>query len=1017
MFKKSCLAILVGASVMLSGCNGSDGAAIESPKSIKMQRHPLTAEDISETYYESRRIQPRIDYAMGEVSYQLADGSPTDVVVVDSKSGSMLVLRPGSVKINVSDTSTVYDDSSTSFTVTVEKGVNTGLWAQSLEIPVNSDDDFFVKARGNKGQVSYRVAEASSRLLSIEASSGKLTPLSVGTATVIIEDLGNGKYESNTIQVEVQIRAVDPSTLSYSNLSIPYSESVLLTPAQLSGKDGTSYQYKIASNSATDIISIDQNSGQMKVNKTGTTKVEVTAMYGENFNQQVQTAFFDVVILPGDRQPISSENQTFSYSADKVIIPHVTNNMSAPTFEVLSGNDVIQIDSVSGYPKIVGVGQAEIKVTDNKNSNYPESSTTFHYTVTKAPHPGLKNNLVIKRVYSDGLTVPLTIEGQHGTLNIVSDSALVSVSDQTLSVSEAGQATLTIRDSGGDHYLTSEPVSVVLEISRAVHPALSVKGLTTEYTQQGCIDVSNYISGNQGQLVLQGNSNSGVVRYEASSGCLSLLKSGSADLTFYSAQSNRYSQSESVVLPVTVNKAGVSLKVSGDVSGTYSDGVSYVASPQITGARGELRFEIAPGSLTDVVEVNPKGGVMKVLNAGTTRINVTDQGSDQYESETVSFNVNVSPTDSRLSATYPTTEYQVGGGIAPSFTHKTDDMDLNFEVISNGMSPVRLRNSKTGEVEIQSGGEYSVKVTALSRNYHPKELTIKGTVTPAAHPGINTTAVDLSFSPLKKHTLQLSQAPIGKRVFAVEPGLAKGIVEIDPNTGELTLLDYTSDVTSFAIIISESGDSNYQPLASTRQIIKVHAPKENVSHRDVSLAPTGTVFSSRLNDYSFKDLRETSVHFSGVDVVKASDEQLNKFGPGINLFVKMKPVGEPNTYLNNKPVLVYVQRFDGCSSEYTVDTVSDGSTKAIAMDGTAVCSTPGSRTQRFLTYTIVDDSHLTSGEWEAVKPFVAYRSSERAYAPTTFGGCYVTSNSSCLPQLEEPSVVHEWNRIDLRLTK
>lgn len=1017
MFKKRFFAFLVGAPVVLSGCNGSDGGAIESPKSIKIQRHELVAEDITETYYESLRVSSRIDYAMGTLSYQLAKGSPTDVVVVDPKSGSVLVLRPGSVKINVSDRSTVYGNSTTSFTLTVEKGINAGLWAQSMQIPANSDDDFFVQARGHKGQVSYRVAEGSSGLLSINSSSGKLTPLSAGVATVIIEDSGNEKYLSSNTRVEVQIRAIDPSTLSYSHFNVPYSEGLFLSPAKLSGAEGASYQYKIAKNSPTNVITIDQTSGQMNVEQVGRTTVEVVATYGDNFSQQTQTAFFDVVIVPGLRESISTDNLTFSYSANKVITPHVANNISTPTFDVVSGRDVIAIDPVSGYPKIIGVGAAELSVTDDKNSNYPASSARFHYTVAKAPHPGLKNNIQITRTYSEGLSLTLGIEGQKGALDIVSNSGSATVSDQTISVSKAGQTTLTVRDLGGEHYLSSEPVSVILDIARAAHPSLSVRGLTTEFTNQGCFPVSEYVKGNRGQLVLQGNSDSSVVRYDTSSGCLYPLKSGSVDLTFYSDQSDNYSRSEAVVLPVTINKAGISLKVAGDASGTYSDGVSYVESPQITGARGELHFEIASGSLTDVVEVNPAGGVMKVLNAGTTRVNVTDKGSDQYEGETVSFTVNVAPTDSRLSVVYPTEEYALGRRISPNLEHKTDDMTLNFEVISSGVSSVNLHNSKTGEVDIQSGGEYSVKVTASSRNYKPKEFTVKGNITPTAHPGLSTQAVDIPFSPLKKHTLVLPQQAIGKRVFALQPGLAAGIAEVDPNTGEVTLLNYTREVTSFSIIISESGDKNYQPLESARQQINVHAPEENVSNSDFSLAPVGTIFPSRLNDFSFNDLRETNVYFAGVNVVKASDEQLNKFGAGVNLIVKMKPVGEPDTYLNNIPVMVYAQRFDGCSSEYTHSTVSAGTAKPVAMDESVACSFSGARTQRFLTYTVVDDSHLTTGEWEAVKPFVAYRSSERTFVPTSFGGCYVTSNSSCLPQLEEPSAVHEWNRIDLRLTK
>ncbi|MCV5746930.1 hypothetical protein OFN42_42625, partial [Escherichia coli] len=67
--------------------------------------------------------QTLLSNVRGSVSYQVIDSNPPNVVRVND-SGVFQILRPGTAIIRATDTSSVYESSETTFSVTVERGFN-----------------------------------------------------------------------------------------------------------------------------------------------------------------------------------------------------------------------------------------------------------------------------------------------------------------------------------------------------------------------------------------------------------------------------------------------------------------------------------------------------------------------------------------------------------------------------------------------------------------------------------------------------------------------------------------------------------------------------------------------------------------------------------------------------------------------------------------------------------------------------------------------------------------------------
>ncbi|MDX2321027.1 MAG: cadherin repeat domain-containing protein, partial [Moritella sp.] len=482
IIKKEFTTMLVGtmltvATLSLSGCGGGGESGENStvPKNTipaKAQRHALEVEDIKINYYESVVINPRVDNRMGSLTYSILDSTSENMAQIDPQTGQISVFNPGMLTVEVTDTSTVFENSTSHFTVTIDKGTNYALTAHSKYISIDSTNDF-VNAENNKGTVTYSVADDSLSLLAINAENGKLEPLNVGHATVLIEDAGNEKYDPARTTASVIIKALTAGIIQCTDLTdVLYSEGLTLKSPCLSGDDGTKYDYKIYSggNIDQDVIDIDSQSGLITVKKVGSTVVEVTVSYDGRYSKDADTVYFNVDILKGKRQAVSVESQTFSYSDGEIIHPNVSNIVGHPRYKVEDGNSVIEINEMSGYPQIIGVGTAKLRVTDDSNSNYLSSNNEFSYTVDKGAHPGLKSDTVIKRSYEDGLTITPHIDGQQGPLSITGDPNQVHIDGENIIVKKAGSIKLMVKDSGNELYLESASVPLVLDIVPGDHP-------------------------------------------------------------------------------------------------------------------------------------------------------------------------------------------------------------------------------------------------------------------------------------------------------------------------------------------------------------------------------------------------------------------------------------------------------------------------------------------------------------------------------------------------------------------
>lgn len=1024
------LASLLFSGLTLYGCGGGGGGstpdkAQEKPVLPKEPRQALSCEDRQLSFVDGLHFIPTFDNQFGTTQLSIIDSQPENMAIIGTDNHSITVLKPGMLTIKATDTSDGYQDSETTCTIDVAKGTNTAFHVSNLTLNLGDSTTHRVITEHHYGTLHYSVDPSSQYLIDIDPSSGIITPLATGTATIHVTDSGNDYYEPASSSASVTIKAIESPDLVFAPISEPYSTNLKLLPWKISGSSDADYSYTLSEDSRTDVVEVDKESGLISVLGVGEAAIDVVAFNSSNFDIPEQKATISVAILKGTRIAMEVDPISVPFNSGEIITPIVRHTIAAPRYVIEGDSSAVIINEQTGLPQIFDTGSVSITAIDDTNPNYHPSNYTFSITVTKGTHPGLAKTSQLSAAYALDKTLQPHLDGQEGTLSFEyakgSNNNVIAINGDKLTVLHAGTASLSVTDSGGKHFHPSAPALLNITISKAVHPELTIKDLEHKFEDSACYPISQLVSDNKGKLEVSSISNPGVVKYDSDIQCLKAIGTGHTALTVHSSESQDYLASQPKTLSVTLTPADTKLTAS-NIEVTYQSGDKALQPPYISGHHGTLSYELADGADTNVVRVDSANGQMTVLNAGKTTIRVTDSGTELYQPAEAHFTVNIKKAVAPLRISYPSSTFSQGETFLPTLDDVPVDAVLRYSLIDSGNSPVELVNAATGELKINAAGSYSVLVSADSDNFVIEPLTINNTIAKAEHPGLNVEPFEVNYSPLKQVSLPIEQAPIGKRVYA-ESG-SSSLLDIDSNTGLITLQDYNFLGSKALIVISEGGGDNYWPLKDNAfSTVSIHPPALGDSHRDVTLDSDEFLLESRLNISSgndrFKNLEATKVMFAGLSHSPATGKLLEQYGPGEMLIVKMVPEGMEPTASNTQPVMLIAQRFDGCATDVDSQTALDHTVESQPMDSYTHCN--DGITNRFLTFTVVNDEALESGNWQAATPFVVYRQSPVSFKPTIKGGCYdgtgLDGESCSETGLEPSSVISEWNRIDVRLSK
>ncbi|HHX8526671.1 TPA: cadherin repeat domain-containing protein [Vibrio diabolicus] len=995
---------------LLAGCGGGGDSKTNNTKTpttiTKQSRPQLKAEDTVLKFEGVGTVTAaKLSNVHGSVSYQVIDSNPLNVVKIND-SGMLQILRPGTATILATDNSSAYESSEARFSITVERGINTDLSVSDLNFNAIESEGKALTVRGQKGELSYEV-ESGHNLIRVDENGSVYSLGSIGQASVLITDSGNELYLPKQVRATVKLHGVASGQLQFALLEEEYREGLTLEPARLDKAQTQSITYKIIRSEPDNKVAelLNPESGVLLVHNVGQLTVEATATYSDAFLDKQQTAQFVVDVKQGQREAISVADVVKTYEEGGRIFPKVTNARGDYELKIISGEDVVAKSVSSEALLIKGVGTAEVEIYEHEMRNYPASKARFNVEVNRAPHP-VMNDIEMPLTYQPNLSIPLAFKGQKGNVTLVSSLPNgLRMTDDNLEVETAGEYHLKFEDDGGEFY---QPIqfNVVIKVAKAEGQPMATHDYDVVYSNKYSFNLHRDfgLSANE-QIEIVDNTAPDVVG-GFSEGRLHVYKAGKATLTVRRQESANYTVGPDQKVDVTILSAPSRIEVQSDVEEVWKVGQTFVA-PKISGTVGEVTYRFEDNAATDVVSLNSQTGAMQILNAGSTKIIVSDAGDDKVDPGESSFSVTIKQGTNPVSIAYPTVDFSAGTIISPVMSG--GEAKASYRLINQKDPVVELVSSETGRLKVLHAGEYQLEVTLTARNYTTKTVLVNGTINKADHPGLTTKLQTVEFTPFKAIDLDFGRT-VGTRTYSFGDTVSKDLATLDNANAELTLTNY-SQYHSIALDISESESRDYKALPRTKVTVSVDLAESSVADKYTQLNSEQTVIVSTLSAPQFANLEESEFGILGSRSVREpTDDELQKHGKGKVVLFMFKPVGSDDRR-QEKAAWVHVARFDGCTSELFADDLKPFN--AIGYDDPGYC-TSGS-TIRMTRFLVIDYSNLEDIEYELAAPIITYRRGVREFLATDKGGFYADPNGVYgKGEYGYPKSLYEWSVITMK---
>lgn len=1006
--------------VLLAGCGGGGDSKTNNTNTpttmIKQSRPQLKAEDTVLKFEGVGTVTAaKLSNVHGSVSYQVIDSNPLNVVKIND-SGVLQILRPGTATILATDSSSAYESSEARFSITVERGINTDLSVSDLNFNAIESEGKALTVRGQKGELSYEV-ESGHNLIRVDENGSVYSLGSIGQASVLITDSGNELYLPKQVRATVKLHGVASGQLQFALLEDEYREGLTLEPARLDKAQTQSITYKIIRSEPDNNVAelLNSESGLLLVHNVGQLTVEATATYSDAFLDKQQTAQFVVDVKQGQREAISAADIVTTYEEGGRIFPKVTNAYGGYELKIIRGEDVVAKTENGEALLIKGVGASEVEIYEHDMRNYPASKTRFELEVNCAPHP-VMNDIEMSLIYQPSLSIPLAFSGQKGNVSLVGSLPDgLRMTDGKLEVETAGEYRLKFEDDGGEFY---QPIqfNVVIKVAKAEGQPMATHDYDVVYSNKYSFDLHRDfgLSADE-QIEIVDNTAPDVVG-GFSEGRLHVYKAGKATLTVRRKESANYTVGPDQKVYVTILSAPSRIEVQSDVEEIWKVDQTFLA-PEISGVVGELTYRFEDNAATDVVSLNSQTGAMQILNAGSTKIIVSDAGDDKVNPGESSFLVTIKPGANPVSVTYPTVGFSAGSVISPVMSGGA--AKASYRLINQKDPVVELVSSDTGRLKILHAGAYQLEVTLTGRNYITKTIIVNGTINKAKHPGLSTSTMKVEFEPFKKVKLDFG-TPIGNRSYKISSSTVKGVASLDADKEELELLDLPPvKERLISLDVSEGESRDYEALESQKVEVYLSFADEGVADQYTLLETEQTVLFSTLNAPEFSNLEESEFGLMNVRSVREpTDEELKMHGKGKVALLTFKPVGNDDKALV-KAAWVHVARFDGCRSELFDDALKPY--QAIDYDDPGYCTSGSSiRMTRFL---VIDDSQMEKVEYELEAPVIIYRRGQRKFLPSDKGSFLETDPGGFYlepgminkgNEFGEPRTLYEWSVANMK---
>ena len=735
--------------------------------------------------------------------------NPGTVTIVGAGTATITLNQSGDLNTNYSQgsaqTKIIVDPSSSIINVPL-----------TISKTYGTDVSFNLNATSNNpAPISYKVDPSGVGVVYIDESSGVVTILTAGIATITSSQDESANYTSASATTTVNVAKASNTINVDSSFNRVFGAASFNLDASSNNND-TSILYSVDPSAG--VVSVD-TSGNVSILGGDSATITLTQPASQNYDAATSVTT-DITIDPSSSiiRVDSSFNTVFGTDVSFNLGASSNNNQTPITYSVDPSAGVVTVD-LSGNVTIDGAGTATITLSQEGNSNYTAAAqVTTEITVARAASIITVLGSPFEVIYggpsfnlgatTNNTETPITYFVSSSTV----DPSAVSV-DQSgnVTIEAIGNATVTLSQVQTDNYKAASVTTTVI-----VSPIPTVITAKTNLSKNiGDPDFNLDASSNSPATIIYSSSTPNILQVDQS-GNVTVVGSGKGIILLQQLLISIYSSGS---FSSTINVTPIQTVINVDSSFNKVVGNTFSLDASTNNPDPETPIEYIRGSLS--VEVDKSGFVTinSIPTGGQANITLNQSGNDQYTTGSTNTIIYVSPiptvinVDSSFNKTYGT------------------DVSFNLDASSNSPATITYESSDTNIVTVDESGEVTIVAVGTatitltqtaSGNYGPASANTIIYVSKAS----SNIKVDSSFNPVygTDASFNLDASSNNTQTPITYESNDTNVVTVGLNTGQVTI----QGAGEATITLTQDGSSNYLD-GSANTIIYVSKASTNIT--------------------------------------------------------------------------------------------------------------------------------------------------------------------------------------------
>ena len=737
-----------------------------------------------------------------EVTYTSSDDG---VATVEAEQGGykLTLVSAGTVTITASTPQTdIYDAAEVSYTLTVSRAEGQLSWNAEEAVAVMGEDNIFPELANPNGlKVTFTSSDENVASVTSSADGGcKVTPLHEGVTVITASSEETRIYNASSASYTLTVRKSDV-TISWSDgectatIGADNTFPTLINPGDQQVEYSSSDE-KVATVAAT------KTGYAVTLVSNGTVTIIATSAETDIYNSA--SCSYTLTVEPAEARLAWSASSAAAVLGEDNRFPTLSNPDKLEVTYSSSNSNVATVTAKSTGCKVTPLheGVTVITASSKETGRFKAASVSYTLTVSKSSvFISWSDASYTATLGSDSNVFPtLSNPGRQQIEYSSSDGEVAAVAatetGYSVTLKSQGTTTITATSVATDIY-TSTTASYILNVEKADGGLEWSSKSKTVYLDKNNSFPTLKNPNNLEVTYSSSDESVATVNATASGYTVTLKKAGETTITATSRETDIFKAS-SASYTLTVKKNNVNVTIS------WSD-KEYTATLASTGNKyptlnnpGRLSIEYS-SSNEAVATVSPSGSgyTVTLKSAGLTVITAKSKATDDYPSQSVSYNLNVVKNTVSMAWSSASCSAVLEHGSANSFP--------TLSVTPSGLS-ISYSSSATNVATISSSGAVTLKGTGTTditatfggnTNYQPASATYTLTVT--SDPGSGGGGDDGQDGEV---TTVFASSGGGSSDDEISNTTFTRLVTVNYSSGGATVTGYSSAVSDFSVSVS-----------------------------------------------------------------------------------------------------------------------------------------------------------------------------------------------------------------------